>query len=80
MAKLIKCDLHDYFEIACMRRSNISLELHSGQAIDGLASTLTTTQSKEFLLLKTDDGERQVDLMEIDVLVFSDSGERFSIS
>ncbi|MGK0374432.1 MAG: Rho-binding antiterminator [Arenicella sp.] len=80
MAEVIKCELYDYFELACMRRSTISLELHDGQTIAGVASNLETKDGKEFLLLTTGDRKRQVDLMQIDVLVFSNSGERVSIS
>ncbi len=80
MADTIKCDIYDHFEIACMRRSRICLELHNGSTLVGTAVNLETRDQKEFLILDTDGSQRHVNLMDIDVLVFSDSGERFIIS
>jgi len=80
MADVIKCSLYDHFEIACMRRSQISLELHSGETVSGVAANLAIKETKEFLFLETDVGEQQINLMDIDVLVFSQSGERIKIS
>lgn len=80
MAEVIKCDLYDHFEIACMRRSAISLELHSGKTIAGVASDLVTKEAKEFLVLKTDNTEQQINLLDIDVLILSNSQQRIKIS
>jgi transcriptional antiterminator Rof (Rho-off) len=77
---VIKCGLYDYFELACVRRCTVLLELQGGETISGVASDLKSKNGVEFLLLVTDDGERRVNLMHIDVLVFSDSGERIIIS
>ena len=80
MADVIKCDIYDHFEIACMRRSRVCLELHNGNTLVGTAVNLETRDRKEFLILDTDGSQSDVNLMDIDVLVFSDSGERFIIS
>lgn len=63
-----------------MRRSQVSLELHSGDLIAGIATNLETKMGKELLLLEIDGGIHQVNLIDIDVLVFTKSGERISIS
>ncbi len=80
MAEVIKCALYDHFEMACIRRCEVLLELKDGETISGIARDLKSKNSAEFLLLVTDDGEHRVNLMHIDVLVFSDSGERIIIS
>jgi transcriptional antiterminator Rof (Rho-off) len=63
-----------------MRRSKLLLELHGGETVTGEAINLETKGGKELLLLITGHGERQVDLMQIDVLEFLSGGERISIS
>ena len=80
MANVIKCELYDYFEIACMRRYDVLLELHNGESIRGEAENLITKEGKEFFLLNVDGAERRINLKDIDVLVFSKSGERINIS
>ena len=80
MANVIKCELYDYFEIACMRRYDVLLELHNGESIRGEAHNLITKEGKEFFLLNVDGAERRINLKDIDVLVFSKSGERINIS
>jgi transcriptional antiterminator Rof (Rho-off) len=84
MVNTIQCGLYDYFEIACMRRSKISLELHNGDRFEGVASNLQSKDGKEFLTLMdddlSDDSAREINLMDIDILVFVKSGERISIS
>ncbi len=80
MADVIKCDIYDHFEIACMRRSEVSLELHSGETINGVAHNLLTKDSKEFLIVKRDEGEHEINLKDIDILEFVKSGERVRVS
>jgi len=80
MADVIKCALYDHFEIACIRRCHVVLELKSGENISGIAIDLKSKNGAEYLFLVADDGERRVNLMHIDVLVFSESGEKIIIS
>lgn len=80
MANVIKCELYDYFEIACMRRSEVLLELHSGESIQGVARDLATKEGKEFIVLNADGVDRRINLKDIDVLVFAKSKERINIS
>lgn len=63
-----------------MQRSRVALELHNGKKLAGTAVNLKTRDRKEFLVLDTDGSQSDVNLMDIDVLVFSNSGERFIIS
>jgi len=80
MAKVIKCDLHDHFEIACMRQSRLTLELNNGETVSGIANDLEVRKGVENLVLKVGGGLQKVNLMDIDVLILSATGQRFSIS
>ena len=80
MADVIKCDIYDHFEIACMRRSKVSLELHTGETITGVARDLQTRDGKEYLLLLNDEVETQVNLKEIDFMVIGETSQRIQIS
>jgi len=53
MKNPIACDLHDYFEIVCMRQSNIQLTLRNGQKIEGHALDIVTIDKVEFIKLVT---------------------------
>ena len=80
MADVIRCDLYDYFEIACMRHNKLVLELLNGDTLAGTAVNLKTEKGREWLLLNNDGVELEVDLKTIDVLVYTDTGERVRIS
>ncbi len=47
MKTMISCDVHDYFEIVCMRKSQITITLHSGQKISGEASNIIADNKRE---------------------------------
>ena len=54
-ADLIKCDLHDYIEIACTFRYPVLLSLDSGKEINSKAFDIVTKPDKtEYLLLLVD--------------------------
>ena len=53
MKKPIACDLHDHFEIVCMRNSNIQLTLMDGQVVEGQALDIATIDKIEFIKLVT---------------------------
>ena len=80
MADVIRCDLYDYFEIACMRQYQVVLELLNGNEIEGTATNLKTKQGREWLLLKADGHTIEVDLKTVDVLVYRNTDERIKIS
>ena len=80
MADVIRCDLYDYFEIACMRQYQVVLELLNGNKIEGTATNLKTKQGREWLLLNVDGHTIEVDLKTVDVLVYKNTDERIKIS
>jgi len=50
---LIRCDIHDHFELACMHRSQLTLNMHDGTQHNGIAVDLETKNKVEYLHLKT---------------------------
>ena len=57
MKKPIACDLHDHFEIVCMRHSNIQLVLLDSQVVEGQALDIATIDKAEFIKLVTHENE-----------------------
>ena len=86
MKKIISCNIHDHFEIACMRRSLITLTLHNGSMIEGQAIDLVTKNKNEFICLKTPNQEaetkeiKQINLLEINTLKVHPSEEVIQVS
>ncbi|MFY8349258.1 Rho-binding antiterminator [Pseudoalteromonas sp. SSM20] len=69
MTQLINCDLHDYFEIVCMRQSNIKIMLHSDITYRGKAINLRTSQGVEYIEVALNCGEiKRFNLAEISTL------------
>ncbi len=52
MTKPISCDLHDYFEIVCMRKSAIIVTLKNGERIHGSAVDIVVLERQEILKVK----------------------------
>jgi len=81
MTKIIKCNVHDYFEIACMHRSQITLTLDNGKTVQGHAIDLVTKNKNEFIhLLTAEKIEKHINLLEIDTLKIKGSEELIYIS
>ena len=81
MTKIISCNIHDHFEIACMHRSEISLVLHDGTTVKGQAVDLTTKNKNEFICLKTEGNQKErINLLEINTLQIGDSKELIHVS
>lgn len=69
MTQLINCDLHDYFEIVCMRQSNIKIMLHNDITYRGKAINLRTNQGVEYIEVALSCGEiKRFNLAEISTL------------
>ena len=48
---MIKCDIYDYIEIACLYKIEVLLTLHSGEEVIGVASTTSINSDKEEFLV-----------------------------
>jgi len=54
---MISCEQHDYIEIACMYRFNVSLQLDTGDIVEGIAlDTKTNSTGRECIALKLCNG------------------------
>jgi len=53
MTSRITCDAHDYFEIACMRRSQILVTTYSSKTYQGIAFDIEVIEGEEMLLIKS---------------------------
>ncbi|AWB65832.1 hypothetical protein C2869_04975 [Saccharobesus litoralis] len=68
MTKLISCDLHDHFEIVCMRRSQVQVTLADGNKQTGQALDIVLENGKEWLKLQTDSELLSINLLDINCL------------
>lgn len=75
MSNIISCDVHDHFEIACMRRSLVEIELPNEKKVTGQALDIINSDGKEYLSLDIDDNKDQFNLKDISTLTFLDSGD-----
>jgi len=76
---LISCELRDYIEVACMYGYQIRLILKDQSTMEGKAKDILTDVEKlEFLLLETESGSRQVELISLDKLQVLTPGARFT--
>lgn len=66
MTKRISCDLHDYFEIVCMRQSNIRITIKGNVTYQGKAVDLKTLQGTELIEVQLADGEiKRINIAEV---------------
>ena len=81
-ARIISCDIHDYFEIACMRHSQVLITTHDGQEHLGIAKDLETKNKHEFLHLKVEGCESvlKIDLLNIKTLQVEGDNEPITVS
>ena len=70
MKKIISCDVHDHFEIACMRRSEVSVTLHNAKTINGYAKDLITKNKMEYFCITITDQDQDeiINLIDINTL------------
>ncbi|WP_372769145.1 Rho-binding antiterminator [Pseudoalteromonas sp.] len=74
MTKRISCDLHDYFEIVCMRQSNIRITIKDNITYQGKAVDLKTHRGVEWLEVQLTDGEiKRINIAEVITLSACDN-------
>lgn len=62
---MLRCDLHDYLEIACVFRLSVRLTLANGTQVQGIASTIVTQDKTEYLLLSEDADKEATQLVAV---------------
>ena len=85
MKKIISCNIHDYFEIACMRKSTITLTLHDGNIIKGQAVDLITKNKSEFICLTSNSSNdkqenKRINLLDIHTLEIDGDSSIITVS
>ena len=74
----MNCDLHDYLEIACMRRYRLVIELKDGAQLKAKALTTRTSSNKEeFLVVETADGQQEIRLDQLLAITPLDADAQF---
>ncbi len=74
----LDCDLYDYLELACLHGYRLQIELVEGASFVARAlDTRTAPNKEEFLLLQTEDGQREVRLDQLRAITPLDPGARF---
>ncbi|MDD1614997.1 MAG: Modulator of Rho-dependent transcription termination [Methylococcaceae bacterium NSP1-2] len=62
----ISCELHDYFEIACLYGYRVKLTLKDQQIIEGKAlDVLTTAEKREYLIIDNGHEQQQIELNQL---------------
>jgi Rho-binding antiterminator len=65
MTKNISCDAHDYFEIVCMRRSQIKVTAKDNKKYLGTAIDIKLVERQEYLLISNANNIQQILLSEV---------------
>jgi Rho-binding antiterminator len=56
MSKIMRCDLHDFLEIACLFAYQVLIKLKSGHNMTGRPiTTITESGQQEYLLFRVED-------------------------
>lgn len=83
MTKNISCDAHDYFEIVCMRRSQVKVTAKDNKKYYGMATDIKLVKEQEYLLISDDINTQQIllsDVKQLEAIGNSVSQHNFSIT
>ena len=62
----MRCELHDYLEIACLYQYHVKLILNTRQIIEGKALDVFTNSDKhEYLLIEIEHQQQQIELNQL---------------
>lgn len=82
MTNNISCDAHDYFEIVCMRRSQVKITAKNNKKYYGMATDIKLVNKQEYLLISDDINTQQIllsDVKQLEAIGNSVSQHNFSI-
>ena len=65
MTKNISCDAHDYFEIVCMRRSQVRVTAKDNKTYCGIATDIKLVKKQEYLLISDGINTQQIRLSDV---------------
>jgi len=74
----LKCDLHDYLEIACLRGYQLDIELIDGQQLMARAVTTRTSSDKEeFLVIEQQGAQQEIRLDQLLAITPQEANAKF---
>ena len=76
---LLKCDLHDYLEIACLYKFKVELILKNKSKIQGIPITTMVVEKIEYLELNSGDKFQTVALLELSSIRATDKNPHFDV-
>lgn len=79
MTEIINCEVHDHFEIACMRRALVEVQFKNGETISGRAIDLQSKDGKEYFTMEVERGKYECNLKDLSTLTFIDSGKSINV-
>lgn len=65
MTNNISCDAHDYFEIVCLRRSQVKVTVKDNKKYYGMATDIRLVNKQEYLLISDDINTQQILLSDV---------------
>ncbi|TDF37335.1 transcriptional regulator [Alteromonadaceae bacterium M269] len=74
---ILDCHHHDYLEAACVLAYDVIVTTDTG-AVEGKATTISTSNKQEWFHLKTSEGLAKINLMEIVKLEVATPGAQFT--
>jgi len=79
MPHTIHCDIHDHFEIACMKKLLVDITLQDNTVITGHATGLENKNGEEYILINTKTGCLRINLIHIHTLLLVDTGLEIAV-
>ncbi len=80
--QVLRCDLHDYIEVACLFNYQILITLSNGDIAEGYAQTTSwSLDRQEVLLIEEADAveQREIPLLEIATIKVLTKGAQFEL-
>lgn len=74
---MIRCNQHDYLEIACLYGYRLRLTLRNHQVIEGNAKDIVTIEHREFLIIENDGRRLDIDVEQLKSLHVLTPAARF---
>lgn len=74
---MIRCDQHDYLEIACLYGYQLRLILLDGRTVQGQAQDIASRERREYLLLEQDGQRLEIEVERLKSLSVLTPGARF---
>lgn len=75
---MIRCDQHDYLEIACLYSYRLRLTMQDGQVFEGQAKDIASVDRREYLIIDHDGQRLEIEVERLKSLSVLTPAARFS--